>query len=72
MSTFIEDLYCKEKINVIDFLNMKIFDFSYLEKIVLGISQFNGYQDNTILDVCFVNRIPIQIMYYKYKFIKRY
>lgn len=72
MSTLIEDLYCKEKVNIIDFLNTKISNLTYFEKVVLGINDFNGYKDNTIIDVCFVNRIPIQIMYYKYKFIKRY
>ena len=64
MSILIEDIYCKsDKVNL---SNIKIKDLSYYEKYILGINEFHGYQDNTISDVAFMSRIPMQMIAHKY------
>ena len=72
MSTLIEDLYTESNFDVNSFVNIKIKDLSHFDKLILGIDNFHGYQDNTIMDVLFVNRIPLQMTCYKYKFLERY
>ena len=71
MSTLIENLYVKSENNIYNFFNTKIKDLSYFEKFILGIEGFRGYQDNTVLDVAFVNRMPIQTIWFRYKFLRR-
>lgn len=68
MSTLIEDIYCPVDINTQDIYKIKIKELSYLDKYILGVHRFYGYNDNNIFDVAFMNRIPLQMIYYRYKF----
>lgn len=72
MPTLIESLYNNSKIHIDDFIHIKMKDLSYFDKIIFGISNFHGYQDNTLIDVVFINRIPLQMLLYRYKFWKNY
>jgi len=69
MSILIEDLYNPNNIDIEDIFIKKMKDLSFYEKRILGIENFHGYQDNTIYDVMFLNRIPLPIIYSRYKFL---
>lgn len=72
MPTLIESLYDKSDINFKDFIFTKIKDMSYFDKLILDIENFHGYQDNNIIDIIFINRIPLQMLLHRYKFWKKY
>ena len=67
MATLIENIYCPIDVSVDEIFKTKIKDLSYFQKVVLGISNFQGYQDNSIFDVVFMLRIPLQMVCCKYK-----
>lgn len=69
MATLIEHLYNKDNININEIFTKKVKDLSLFDKHILGIEHFHGYQNNTIYDVIFLNRIPLQIMWNRYKFL---
>lgn len=71
MPTLIENLYNNNNIDIESFIFTKIKDLSYLDKLILDIENFHGYQENTIIDVIFMNRIPLQMLLYRYKFLMK-
>ena len=66
----IEDLYDNLVIDIKEVVNKKISGYSLFEKTVLGIKDYKGYQEQNIFDVAFMNRVPFQIMFCRYKFLK--
>lgn len=70
MATLIEETYCKIDNNWSEICDMQIKDLSYFEKVVLDIHSFSGYQHNSVYDVYFINRFPLQLAAYKWRFLK--
>ena len=70
MGTLIEDTYCSNSIDLKDIYKVKEKDLSYFEKYILGIENFHGYQDNSIFDVVFMSRVPMQMVACRYKFLR--
>jgi len=71
MSTLLEDLYDSQDIDINKFANLKIRDLSNYQKSILDINNFHGDINNSLFDVTFMRRLPLQMVYYKYKFLMR-
>ena len=65
MATLIEDIYDK-KIDK-DIYKIKIKDLSEMDKSLLGIKNFKSYLENNLLDISFINRIPLQFILCRFK-----
>ena len=71
MATLIEDIYCSLNLDIKTMGITKMKDLSYFDKHILGIKDFYGYQDNNIFDISFISRTPLQMIAYRYRFLKR-
>ena len=65
MATLIEDIYDK-KIDK-DIYKIKLKDLSEMDKSLLGIKNFKSYLENNLLDISFINRIPLQFILFRFK-----